>query len=422
MDQHKKVKKGLAIFLLTLCMLVQLFPLSAFAAGAVDDYNSGDDQSISNEDKAYLQSEAARVSAACGMDVAFLFASPYYAKTQTLSEFATEYYQVQKKLGEDGFVLAIDRKNAVWTIAAFGRAQTLLTPEVQNELFAAYDDEETFYGGVLAYLYFAEASFPPPPPESLSRVAEGEQLPRLTDDVGLLTQEEAAELLAKLDEISERQKFDVVVAVVPALDSREARLYAADFMEENGFGYAGTDDCAILLLAVENRDFGFAAQGYGLQVFTEAGQEYLDKLFLPNLKQDRYFEAFMAFADAADEFISQADSGEPYDKGNIPRTPSERLGRQLLFVFISLAAGLAVAGIATSRWKKQLKSVVLQAGAAEYVRPGSLVVTGQQDVLLYSNVSRSAKPKESNNSSGGNGGGSFSSSSGKSTTGHSGKY
>ena len=140
----------------------------------------------------------------------------------------------------------------------------------------------------------------------LARVSAGERLPRFIDDKGLLTSAQAAKLNAKLDEISERHQFDTVVAVVDSLDHREARLYAADFFKQNGFGFGRALDGAILLLATRDRDFGFAATGFGLTAFTDAVNGHLIDLFLPHLRVDNYFEAFMVYADAVDDFVTQA--------------------------------------------------------------------------------------------------------------------
>jgi uncharacterized membrane protein YgcG len=102
-----------------------------------------------------------------------------------------------------------------------------------------------------------------------------EPLSRFIDNEGLLALEQAAPLNNKLDKISERHQFDVVVAVVSTLRGREASLYAADFFEQNGFGYGENLDGAILLLATEDRDFCFAALGFGIKAFTPAGQSIL---------------------------------------------------------------------------------------------------------------------------------------------------
>lgn len=76
---------------------------------------------------------------------------------------------------------------------------------------------------------------------------------------------------------------------------------------------------------------------------------------------------------------------------------------------LALLIGFVIALIIMSIFKKQLKSVEMQRGAVNYVRPGSMNVTAARDTYLYSTVTRTARPK--NNSSGSShssGGGSYS--------------
>ena len=251
-------------------------------------------------------------------------------------------------------------------------------------------------------------------------LSRGEPLPRFIDDEDLLSSKEAATLTKLLDNISDKHEFDVVVAVVSELDSRSARLYAADFFEQNGFGYDGTQDGAILLLATEDRDFGFASFGHGLYVFTSAGQDYLDKHFLPQLKEDQYYEAFLNFANAVDDFLMQAKTGKPYDTGNTPMLDEERQQARIGAVIACVVVGFLVAKIATGTMKRKLKTVRRDNYAHEYVVKDSMVLLMQKDIFLHRHVDRTARAQSS--SSSGGSGGSFSSSSGSSATGHSGKY
>ena len=59
-------------------------------------------------------------------------------------------------------------------------------------------------------------------------------LPRLVDDADLLTNSEESELLDLLDEISERQKVDVVVVTVDSLEGKSPMAFADDFYDYNG--------------------------------------------------------------------------------------------------------------------------------------------------------------------------------------------
>jgi len=242
--------------------------------------------------------------------------------------------------------------------------------------------------------------------------------PRYTDTVGLLTSSQVSELTAKLDEISRRQQFDVVVTITNSTGNKNPRLFAADYYEEHGFGFGENNDGIILMLAMDYRDFAFVTTGYGLYAFTDAGQAYMEKLFLPYLKNDDYFRAFMAFADAADDFLTKAKAGERYDTGNIPMTAAERQNARIWTIIISLVIGAAVPGIMVGVWTSQLKSVRKKDFACEYIRNGSMVVSQQHDIFLHRNVSRTARAE----SSGGGSSGSFRSSSGSSFSGRSGRF
>jgi len=247
--------------------------------------------------------------------------------------------------------------------------------------------------------------------------------PRFTDEMNLLTEREAAALTSRLDEVSERHGFDVAVAVVNSTGGKDPRVYAADYFESNGYGLGADKEGIILLIAMERRDFAFVTtSGYGTYAFTYAGQEYLESLFLPYLSDNDYNKAFMAFADAADDFLTRAGKGQPYDRGNIPRlTDAERNSARIWTIVGSLVLGVIVAAIVTGIWTTQLKSVRRQDYAQNYIRQGSMALRVQRDIFLYRNVKRT-KRQQNNSSGGGSRGGSFKSSSGRSFSGRSGRF
>jgi len=227
---------------------------------------------------------------------------------------------------------------------------------------------------------------------------------RFIDEVGLLTGNEARELSAKLDEISVRRQFDTVVAVVDSLGSKSARLFAADYYEEKGFGFGSGHDGIILLIAMEDRDFAFVTTGYGLNAFTSDRQESLENRFLPHLTRNEFFKAFMVFADGVDDTLGQAD-------GDMGRN-------RINATIVSLVLALVIALIVTGIWRSQLKSVKRHNLAHEYIRPGSMALTNKRDIFLHRNISKTPRPKDTR----GGGGGSFRSSSGSSFSGRSGKF
>ena len=91
----------------------------------------------------------------------------------------------------------------------------------------------------------------------------------------------------------------------------------------------------------------------------------------------------------------------------------------MLLVCIVIGAVLGV--VVVNGMKAQLKSVRKAKSAANYVRSGSMNLTGKQDLFLYSHVDR--VKKETKSSSGGGGGSStHTSSSGTTHGGGGGKF
>ena len=423
-----KLKRKIAIIAVFAIIVTALI---AGSAAAADGTRIFDEMDVLNETQLSALDDYARViSEECKMDVAILLTTgEYTANYSSLSDYALDCYYDRGGLGSNGFILALDDDNALWTVACSGYSVNVVTDAAMDDFFEAYNEETTYVDGIMAYLdetaAFLQSEltlYGDAIDGDLARTSD-EPLPRFIDDMGLLTEQQAADLTARLNRISEAHQFDVVVAVVPALDSRVAHLYAADFFEQNGFGYGNSQDGAILLLATEDRDFGFAAQGFGNYAFTSVGQDYLDTHFIPHLKEDRYFDGFTAFADAVDDFLTQAEAGKPYDEGNIPMLASERNTMRIVFIVGSVLIGLISAAIVTGAWKRKLKSVRSASFAHEYIIKDSMRLSVQNDIFMHRHVSKTKRVESSSSSGGGSGGGSsFRSSSGSSSTGHSGKY
>ena len=94
-----------------------------------------------------------------------------------------------------------------------------------------------------------------------------------------------------------------------------------------------------------------------------------------------YADAFTKYADLCDEFLTQAKTGEPYDKGNMPK---ESLN--IIWLPIDLAVGLFAAFIVASLKKSKLKTVRRKAAAQDYVVDGSFRVTKNNDRFITKNV------------------------------------
>ncbi|MGN0297791.1 MAG: TPM domain-containing protein [Lachnospiraceae bacterium] len=217
---------------------------------------------------------------------------------------------------------------------------------------------------------------------------------RLVDSADLLSDGEEAELLDLLNEISERQQFDVVIVTVDSLDGKTAMAYADDYYDYNGYGYGADGDGVLLLISMENRDYWISTKGYGITALTDAGIEYISEQFLPDLSDGYYADAFRTYAKLCDDFVTQAKTGEPYDWNNMPRSSMSPI-----WIFISVAAGAVISFLVCSTMKSELKSVRQKNTASSYVRVGSMQVNVQSDRFLYRQVISTPKPEEKSSGS-----------------------
>ena len=213
---------------------------------------------------------------------------------------------------------------------------------------------------------------------------------RLTDSADILTDAEESALLEKLDEVSMRQQFDVVLVTVTDTGAKSLTAYADDFFDYNGFGFGDDRDGVLYLVRVDEDgtystgNSWISTSGLGINAFSDSDIQDLGSSITPDLLLGDYVSAF-------NEYIETADK-------QVTKVKKFNFGQSLIF---SLIIGLIVAFIATGVMKGKLKTVRRKASASDYLKPGSLQLNGQSDVFLYSNVVRTAKPKDTGSSSGG---------------------
>ncbi len=225
-----------------------------------------------------------------------------------------------------------------------------------------------------------------------------DELPRLVDMADLLSDGEESSLSAILDEISERQQVDIVVVTVDSMDGETAEVYADDFYDYNGYGFGEDRDGILLLVSMEERDWYISTTGYGITALTDAGREYIFGIFADDLSAGNYGAAFTSFAELCDDFITQADTGEPYDVDNLPKEPFGFLVNLLVAFGIAFIISLIVTGI----MRGQLKTVHSQSAADDYMKKDSMQLTKKNDLFLYRHVDR--RKREENHESDSSGG------------------
>lgn len=217
---------------------------------------------------------------------------------------------------------------------------------------------------------------------------------RLGDGADLLSDTEESALLSKLDEISVRQSMDVVIITTDSIGDKSPMEYADDIYDECNFGYGSSRDGLLLLISMENSDWYISTCGYGIYAFTDAGIQYVGNEIKGDLSSGSYYSAFVRFIDLCDDFITQAKTGEPYDRSSLPKEPLS-----LIWIPVSAVIGFVIALIAVGSMKSKLKTVRFQPAANSYVKPGSMVISQNSDLFLYNTVTKTARPKDNDSGS-----------------------
>lgn len=307
-----------------------------------------------------------------------------YTKAESLED-----YDVEAILnGITDYVIMMENETS-WYVHVGGKGE-IIDVEAENTLRAVYDADDTYVGGIGAYMDAAVLHFP-----ELTAAAETTEAPVpeneqfLYDEADLLTDSEEATLVEKLKEVSHACNAQLVVVTIASMDGGDIDSYVDYLYDSMGFGYGEKHDGVLLLVCMDPREYRILSNGYA---GTAIGPDQIDTLcdfmetYLPN---GHYTSAFHSFADQSGEFLEYYLMGSPF-----------KVGKSLaISLIIGIIAGLIVAFIL----KGQLKSVRKQDQAYGYVKPGSMTVNIQYDIFLYRTVTRTKKQKRVESTSSGSG-------------------
>ena len=308
----------------------------------------------------------------------------FFVYTQTE---AIENYDVESILnGITDYVIMMENETS-WYVHVGGKGE-IIDIAAEDALRAAYDADETYVGGVGAYMDAAVLYFPELP--AATEVAAKENEKFLYDEADLLTDEQEAELVKKLTEVSHATNAQVVVATMASMDGGDIDSFVDYLYDSMGFGYGENHDGVLLLVCMDPREYRILSNGFaGVAI----GPDQIDTLcdfmetYLPN---GHYVAAFNSFADQCGEFLEYYQMGSPF-----------KVGKNLaISLIIGIIAGLIVAFVL----KGQLKSVRKQDSARVYVKKGSMQLTYSRDIFLYRNVVRTKKQERVESTSSGSGG------------------
>lgn len=223
----------------------------------------------------------------------------------------------------------------------------------------------------------------------------------VNDGEGLLTASEVSQLENLYSEYAADSGFTPILVTTDSFGGQYAQDYAADFYDSHGYPYDGI----LFLVSLTEGEWYILTNGACYDRISNRDVENMGEELVAYLRDGAFYEAFALFPVLTDLYFSEASAGS-YGGADGPtavyETGTKNYGKTIA---ISMGVGLLIGLVAVGIMASQMKTVRQQNAASDYVRAGSMQLTNQRDIFLYSHVSRTAKPK-SNSSGGGHGGGS----------------
>lgn len=212
-------------------------------------------------------------------------------------------------------------------------------------------------------------------------------LPLVVDNADLLADNEEEELEAKLNKLTETYKIEVAVVTVSDLEGKSPETYADDFYDYNGYGYGENDDGVLVVYkpgGEGERKLYITTHGTAIEAFTD--EKINDVLYeMKDLcVSEDYAEAFNSYVTKCEQILNDASTPPTVPWFWLPASYA------IAFVISLIITGIIVAS---------LKSVRNKANAKDYVRKGSMYVNGQQDIFLYSNITKTSIKDDKGDSS-----------------------
>ena len=217
--------------------------------------------------------------------------------------------------------------------------------------------------------------------------------PYVIDDARLLTIEQRQELNAYAQKIAETHGMGIYMMTVDDFRNygEETQIYDVlwNYYHDNSLGYGADRQGMILMLSMADRDFATFFYGEDTEyAFNTYGQAQLENYFLDDFGSDDWYDGFMDFLVASEDFMAKAAAGEP-----VRDNPWSLAS---VFVLIALFVSFVVTRLL---WMK-MANVAAQKGARQYQTAEGLVLTKREDYFLTRTVKRVKIQRTDSGSSG----------------------
>lgn len=217
----------------------------------------------------------------------------------------------------------------------------------------------------------------------------------ICDQSGLMTEEEVAELEALYAQYQQEHGFTPVFVTADSFDGLDAASYAEWFYDHNGYPQNGV----LLLLSLQEGLIYIMTSGDCYESIDSDDLMLMNEELLLPLASGDYRDAAVQFAELAIE-LQKPDISEEMPESSQENTEEVKQGSDqkpvAKKIALSMVIGLVIGLIAVGIMAIPMRTVSGKATAADYIRPGSMMITEKRDIYLYSRTRRMAKSKSTN--------------------------
>lgn len=293
---------------------------------------------------------------------------------------------------DNGIALTHNIKENVFSFNFIGEAEEVLSEDIQNKLWGAYNETETYYDGVIAYFDSVDAALKSagvtnePLSENVTldpNLPTERLLPLVVDKAELLTDAQETELITRLTEISDKYELDLAVLTVNSFEGKSPEAFADDFYDYNGYGRGENADGALLVYkpgAEGDRRLQISTCGKAIDALNDSRINSVINDIKQYFIDEDYLGGFMAFSDECESAFEMRFN------------PSV----SLFWIPVCLIIGFVISFGIMKASTSSLKSVRHKADAGDYA--SSVNIIDRSDVFLYRNVDKVRIQSESSSS------------------------
>ena len=409
-------------------LLVTVFALSFMLIPAsAEDFNTIDSAGLLTADEIQsLEQLAVDIEADFGYFAMICFADNI-SGYDSVRDYGQMLYNTYADC-EDAIIFVHDlNQNLCDFFIAEDYEEYVFDVDVTDPIFDAYNQADTYYLGADAFYNLvynalsaagvtaeteteteteteavteavgAEATTSEAAEETTQVIKTERVLPLVVDYADVLTDEEEAYFLERCQTFTDEYKCEIAIVTITDTEGKTVQEYADDFYDYNGYGYGENKDGLLCVyLDGEEGQRNATLTTYGTAQMN-IGDDEIEDILLAVAGSAKFGE----FKDAFDWYIDLSEEAVK------PVPP-------LFWLLICLAVGMVIGLIITNSMASKNYSVHKKETAADYVREGTLMITGRNDVFKNTRVNVTPKPKSNSGKSSGSNGSTHTSSSGRS--------